>query len=342
MGRQFGVVVVIALCAGILPAPWDSPHQLPTRQVQGIGKGPAPLATERPPHPPRFVRAWGKNGTAPGEFIAPIGIAIDRHDRIFVADFGNQRVQQFDTDGKFLTAFVVDGGPGGIAVGRDGTVYVSLTMGKDRIVAFTPEGKLLRQWGKKGQGDGELDHPTGLAVGPDGSVYVADNSNRRIQKFSPQGKFLAKWGQGGGGPGQFGGKGAEKQAPAFGTGPGWLAFDGKGLLYASDAHGGKVHRFKPNGDFVSSWGSNGGPGGFGAGPKDRAPMGIAIDRQGRVWVAANNRLQLFTAEGRYLTGFGAEGVGEGELRLPHGLAIDSRGHLYVADTRNHRIQKFAP
>jgi hypothetical protein len=58
-------------------------------------------------------------------------------------------------------------------------------------------------------------------------------------------------------------------------------------------------------------------------------------------VATNNRLQLFTAEGKYLTGFGAKGVGEGEFQLPHGLAIDSQGFLYVVDTRNHRIQKFA-
>src|SRR5262249_32163470 len=162
-----------------------------------------------------------------------------------------------------LAAFAVDGSPGGIAVGRDGTVYVSLTMGGNRILAYTPEGKLLRQWGKRGQGDGELNYPAGLAVGPDGSVYVADNANRRIQKFSPQGKFLAKWGRAGEGPGGFGGKGAERLPPAFGTGPGWLAFDHKGVLYATDAQGGKVHRFKPNGDFVSSWGSDDGPGGFG-------------------------------------------------------------------------------
>src|SRR5262249_11080912 len=143
------------------------------------------------------------------------------------------------------------------------------------------------QWGKTGRGDGELTFPTGLAVGPDGLVYVADNGNRRIQKFSPQGKFLARWGQGGEGPGQFGGTGADKLPPTFGRGPGFLAFDGMGLLNATDARGGKVHRFKPDGTLVSSWGSNAdGPGGFGGRPKSPGPMGIAIDRQGRVWVAA--------------------------------------------------------
>jgi sugar lactone lactonase YvrE len=309
----------------------------------GTTAGAGPSATEAPDRSPRFVRAWGKKGTAQGEFSAPIGIAIDKHDSIFVTDLGNDRVQQFDADGKFLRAFAVPGPAGGIAVGRDGTVYVSLTFGKDRIVAFSPQGKLLRQWGKTGTGDGEFKYPMGLAVGPDGSVYVADNVNRRIQKFSPRGKFLAKWGTGGDGPGQFGGKGARKQPPDFGAGPGFLAFDGKGILHATDARRGKVHRFKPDGTFVSSWGSSAdGPGGFGSRPRSRAPMGMTIDRQGRVWVATNNRLQLFTAEGKYLTGFGVRGAGKGQFQLPHGLASDSKGSLYVVDTRNHRIQKFAP
>jgi DNA-binding beta-propeller fold protein YncE len=292
--------------------------------------------------PPRFARAWGKKGVAQGEFNVPIGIAIDRRDRIFVTDFQNQRVQQFDTNGKFLAAFAVPGSPGGIAIGRDGTVYVSLTMDRHCIVAFNREGKLLRQWGKRGAGAGEFNYPTGLAVGPDGSLYVADNVNHRLQKFNAQGKFLAQWGKGGEGPGQFGGKGAEKMTD-FGIGPGFLAFDGKGLLHVSDARAGKVHRFKPDGIFVSSWGKGGdGPGGFGNTPRSRAPMGLAIDRKGRVWVATNNRLQLFTAQGKYLTGFGVKGVGPGEFHRPHGLAIDSKGYLYVVDTRNHRIQKFAP
>src|SRR5262249_13992587 len=155
--------------------------------IQGFPWGAGRTEGPRLP-PPRFVRAWGKRGTDRGEFDAPIGIAIDAHDRIFVTDLGNRRVQQFDTDGRFLAAFALPGPPGGIAVGRDGTVYVSLTFGEGRVVACTPEGKLLRQWGKAGQGDGEFRFPTGVAVGPDGSVYLADNGNRRIQKFSPQGK----------------------------------------------------------------------------------------------------------------------------------------------------------
>jgi DNA-binding beta-propeller fold protein YncE len=334
-------VAFVSLCASTPLAREEPHHPFAARQAFAAG----PPTGERSGLPlPRFVREWGKKGAAHGEFGVPIGIAIDRHDRIFVTDMGNHRVLQFDTDGKFLADFAVPGAPGGIAVSPDGTLYVSLTMGGDRIVAFSPQGKLLRQWGKKGTGAGEFQYPAGLAVGPDGSLYVADNVNLRIQKFSPQGKFLARWGKGGDGPGNFGGKGAEKLSrPPFGTGPGWLAFDSKGLLQVSDSRAGKVHRFKPDGTFVSSWGTtDDGPGGFGSRPTTRATMAITIDSQKRVWVATNNRLQLFTAEGKYLTGFGVKGDGKGQFHRPHGLAIDSKGYLYVVDTRNHRIQKFAP
>ena len=63
----------------------------------------------------------------------------------------------------------------------------------------------------------------------------------------------------------------------------------------------------------------------------------------RVWVSSlNDRVQLFTPEGKYLLGIGGTGKEPGQLARPHGMALDSKGHLYVVDTRNSRIQKFAP
>ena len=67
-----------------------------------------------------------------------------------------------------------------------------------------------------------------------------------------------------------------------------------------------------------------------------------MDRQDRVWVSAtNNRVQQFTNAGKYLRGVGGEGTEPGRFRLPHGVALDSRGCLYVVDTMNARVQKFA-
>ena len=69
---------------------------------------------------------------------------------------------------------------------------------------------------------------------------------------------------------------------------------------------------------------------------------MCVDGHGRVWVSAtNNRVQQFTNAGKYLRGLGGEGTEPGQFHLPHGVALDSAGCLYVADTMNARIQKFA-
>jgi sugar lactone lactonase YvrE len=72
------------------------------------------------------------------------------------------------------------------------------------------------------------------------------------------------------------------------------------------------------------------------------PIAVCVDRHDRVWVSAtNNRVQQFSNEGRYLRGIGGMGTEAGRFNLPHGIALDSHGCLYVSDTMNSRIQKFA-
>lgn len=74
----------------------------------------------------------------------------------------------------------------------------------------------------------------------------------------------------------------------------------------------------------------------------QGPVGICIDQQDRLWVSAlNGRVQQFTAEGKYLRGFAEKGAKPGQFFAPHALAFDSKGHLYVVDAANNRIQKFA-
>jgi tripartite motif-containing protein 71 len=288
----------------------------------------------------RFVSAWGKRGKQPGEFDSPIGIAIDRHDSIYVTEFKTNRVQKFDTEGRLLAAIPVDKMPGGIAVDRGGRTYVAHLM-LHKISVVDDSGKLLFEFGKEGTGDGEFKQPGGIAIARDGSVYVADQVNRRVQRFTAEGKFIQRWGEFGVGPGQFGGN---EHAPNRTGGPQFVAIDRKGFVYTTEGSVGRVQKFTPDGTFVLSWGWNSiEPGGFGGRPKNLpGPIGIVADRRNHIWVSStNNRVQCFTDTGDYLYGISGDGPEPGHFVVPHGLAFDSQGFLYVVDAGNARIQKFS-
>jgi sugar lactone lactonase YvrE len=300
---------------------------------------------------PRCVLTWGKKGNQPGEFYSPIGIAINKKDEIFVTDVNNARVQKFSTDGKHLGGFdlPLDTPPrrsnqaGGIAIDGEGLIYLSFMM-QDKVAVYTEEGKLVRQWGKRGKGDGELHQPGGIVLGEDGTVYVADQCNHRIQKFTTEGKFLGKWGEHGDKPGQFG---APEHAGSRFAGPHLLALDSKGRLYTTEGVAGRVQQFSPEGKPLLAWGDKGAqPGGFGAlatpySKQTFGPIGILVDRHDRVWVSSlNDRVQAFSPEGKFILGIGGTGKEPGQFVRPHGMAVDSKGFLYVADAGNQRIQKF--
>jgi len=153
-----------------------------------------------------FIRAWGKKGKVnvvlsainfllpdmrQSEFYYPSRIAIGPDDRIYVSDAYNNRVQVFDSDGRFLQSI---GGMGlwggrfrvaaGIAAVKDGSLFVG-DFYNNRIQHFDAGGRFLNAWGKSGNKPGQFSGPTGVALGPDGSVYVADWGNHRIQRFRP-------------------------------------------------------------------------------------------------------------------------------------------------------------
>jgi DNA-binding beta-propeller fold protein YncE len=302
--------------------------------------------------PARFLLQWGNQGSGPGEFHFPIGIALDRRGRVFVTDHYNNRVEAFDSWGRLLDEFPVLPNPGGIAVGPDGNLYLTHFSSSrldpvahpDQVSVYAPHGRLLRRWGSTGKGDGQLDCGGGVAVASDGRVYIADQTNRRVQVFSPEGRFLYKWGEYGTAPGQFGGDTSPRSRVG---GPQFLALDAAGCVYSTEAGLCRVQKFTPEGRFLLAWSdpgeAAGGMGGAFQGTRLHGPTGICLDARGNLWVAVvGGRVLQYSPGGRLLRVIGgAQGSAAGELRAPHGVAVDSRGDLYVVDAYNHRIQKFA-
>lgn len=160
----------------------------------------------------RFLQAWGGFGVAKplpgieatwdeGELNFPLGIDVSDDEEVFVADFRNDQIQVFDTDGDFLRRFpdptqpVGKGASGqdglGIAVtdiAVDGEVVYALD--SYQVVAFDTDGEFREQWGMPGAQEGGIDHPNGIDVGEDGTVYVSDSNNNRVTAFSPEGDHL--------------------------------------------------------------------------------------------------------------------------------------------------------
>ena len=138
----------------------------------------------------KWLRQWGGHGYEPGEFLKPRALAIDEHDRLFVADSCNHRIQVFDTQGKLLNSWGSRGdGPGqmsypyDLAIGPDDCLYVC-EYGNHRVQKFTLDGQSLAVWGSAGRGPGQLFNPMPW---PSTAGPMSRSSTRTTTVFSGSG-----------------------------------------------------------------------------------------------------------------------------------------------------------
>ncbi len=202
---------------------------------------------------------------------------------------------------------------------------------------------------------GQFNLPRGIARDSAGNFYVADTQNLRIQRFDPQGNWLLAFGSRGTGDGQF----SQLNDTGEGTGPGGVAVDAAGNVYVADTWNHRIQKFDSNGNFVLAWGGfvNLSDATSAADPdsdsKFYGPRGVAIGPSGNIYVTdtGNKRVLIFDSDGKFVSkidsGVTPERLAQnypydqpGEMNEPIGIAVDKDGDVYVADTRNFRIQKF--
>jgi DNA-binding beta-propeller fold protein YncE len=275
------------------------------------------------------VENWEK--LPPGwNLIEVAGVAVDARDDVYVLSRGEHPVVVLDRDGNFLRSFgegLFSARTHGIHIGPDGMVYCA-DDGLHTIQKFTPEGKLLMTLGtpKKPapRWSGEPFHqPTHAAMSAaSGNLYVTDGyGNARVHKFSPDGRHLFSWGSPGIDAGQF-------------MLPHNVAIDREDRVYVADREANRVQVFDRDGAFLAMW------------HNVHRPDCICLDAEGHAFVGEINgtdviadapglghRVSVYDLQGKLLGRIGEaeEGEGPAQFIAPHGIAVDSRGDLYVGE-----------
>jgi DNA-binding beta-propeller fold protein YncE len=154
----------------------------------------------------------GLSGAGEGEFSVATGVAVDSGGNVWVADYGDDRIQEFNSEGKVVIQKFGSEGTGNgqfkapLNIAFSGGYLYVTDYANNRVQEFSTAGKWERTFGKGGSGNGEFSGPYGIATDPKtGDLYVADSGNKRVQEFTPAGAFITKFGSSGSGAGQFAG-----------------------------------------------------------------------------------------------------------------------------------------
>ena len=198
----------------------------------------------------------------------------------------------------------------------------------------------------------QMNAPRGVAVDGAGNVYFTDFESGRVRKVTPGGTISTFAGTGGGGPSGDGGLATSARIDS----PNGLAVDGLGNVYIADSSpASRVRKVNPAGIITTYAGTSAGFGGDG-GPATEAllyaPVGLALDGQGNLYIADmyNHRIRKVTPGGTISTfagtsaGFSGDGgpATSAQLLYPEQVTTDGSGNVYIADTGNRRVRKVSP
>lgn len=324
------------------------------------------------------VTTWAGTAPFPGatdgtgsaaRFNYPWGVTVDSSDTVYVADGGNNVIRKITSSGEVTTFAGSSGSPGssdgvgvvarfcapkGVGIDSSGNVFVADTP-NHTIRKITSSGEVTTVAGVAGvygstDGTGtnaRFNQPTGVALDNSGNVYVADTWNNKIRKITSSGEVTTFAGAGGGwGSNDGSGSSAKFNQP---TG---VAVDSDGNVYVADGGNHTIRKVSNAGvvtTFAGLAGSSGSTDGTGNAARFNRPTGIAVDKNGNLFVVdtSNFTIRKITGAGVVTTMAGlkgssgsADGTGSSaRFYFSSGVAVDGSGSLYVADTNNFTIRK---
>jgi DNA-binding beta-propeller fold protein YncE len=278
-----------------------------------------------------LVEGWGQlpDGWTYKE-VASVG--VDKQDQVYVFSRGEHPVIVFDRHGKFLKSW----GEGtykrahGVTMGPDESIYLT-DDGDHTVRKCTLDGKVLLQLGIPGKAapyqSGEpFNRCTHVALSPKNEIYVSDGyGNSRVHKYSPDGKLLLSWGEPGSDPGQF-------------NIVHNICTDKDGWVYVADRENHRIQIFDGNGKYETQWNNMHRPCALYMDTTGKEPIcyvgelgpGMTVNKESP---NLGNRVDIYNKDGKRLGRVGDIRGGEapGQFIAPHGIAMDSRGDLYVGE-----------
>ncbi|MBA7571696.1 hypothetical protein ES708_13464 [subsurface metagenome] len=287
-------------------------------------------------------------------------VMVDQQDRVWISSRSHPAVQVYDSDGNFLKAWdspsLFDNSKTGVSLFRspeqppnlhyfkfddDGTIWFANT-NRHIVQRCTQDGKLLLTIGTPdtpGEDNAHFNRPTDMTATPEGLFITDGYGNRRVVHYTRQGKFINSWGKEGTAPGDF-------------IDPHAIVHDSKGRLYVADRGNVRIQVFDYNGALLDIW-------------RDLVlPWGLWINDSDEIWVCGTSPIQLenyraitggkelkdqiimkFDTSGKALQiwSFPTCFIGDqkpGNLNVVHGIALDSRGDIYLGEAFIPRVQKF--
>jgi len=269
------------------------------------------------------------------------GVDIDSRGNVYVIQRKSPPVLCFDSNGKLLRSWGTPligrdpdmVGAHSIRVDKDDFVWI-VDRARHLVRKFDSSGQLLLTLGTEGSsgtGENQFNRPADVAFGRGGEIYVADGyGNSRVMKFDRNGKFLRTWGDKGDAPGQF------DLPHSIVVGP-------DERVYVCDRYNWRVQVFDSEGNLKETWS------GF-------VPAGIALDRNGALFVVDGvSKVMQIDGRGKIVKSWGLPpedlGLTQGQKSVPpianpggwrfvpHLMAADAQGNLYLADVPNQMLHK---